>query len=133
MGLISHGVAAGIGYYLAQPAGRRRLNRLRQQVAELAHSRQVTRIQERGRGLAGDRDRTRPTTGRHARTYPTAGDVATEDRTATGPTGGEPAVDPSVPLRGRRLRRQRLRENRGPRPSSAADTGSPEPPDDRAR
>ena len=30
MGLISHGIAVGIGYYIAQPGGQRQLNQLRQ-------------------------------------------------------------------------------------------------------
>jgi hypothetical protein len=43
MGLISHGIAAGIGYHLAQPAGRR-------QLTELWH--RATELRERGRHRA---------------------------------------------------------------------------------
>ena len=115
MGLISHGIAAGIGYYLAQPDGRRRLTRLGGQV------------QERGRDLVGDR-----AAGRHARSDlatgdVTVGDLATKDDLAP----SDPVVDASVPLRGRRLRRQRNRENRRRGPSSASPT--PDPRGDQAR
>lgn len=137
MGLISHGLAVGIGYYAAQPGGRRRLTQLRQRVLGLAQSPQMARLQERGRGLVGDRalDARTPTTGKHARTDLTAGDVVTADPTTTDTAGRDSVVDPSVPLRGRRLRRQRDRENRRLRPPSAAAAHSPTPdtPGDRAR
>ena len=130
MGLISHGIAVGVGYYIAQPSGQRRLTQLRQRVVGLAHSPQVTQVQERGRGLVGDRAIAARTalTGRHATTdVPTndvtTSDVTTADSTTTDTAGGDPVVDPSVPARGRRLRRQRNRKNRRPRPDPASSAG----------
>jgi hypothetical protein len=53
MGLISHGIAFGIGYLVARPEGRRQLVQLREQVREAARRPEVTRMTERGWDLAG--------------------------------------------------------------------------------
>ena len=55
MTLIKYGLAAGIGYYLGQPEGRRQLVRLRQQVVELIRRPQVKQLRERGWDVAGER------------------------------------------------------------------------------
>ncbi|GAA3043057.1 hypothetical protein GCM10010464_03860 [Pseudonocardia yunnanensis] len=54
MGLISHVIAAGIGYYAGQPDGRRQLEKLRRQAVEYAHGPQAKRLRERGRDVAGE-------------------------------------------------------------------------------
>jgi hypothetical protein len=54
MGLISHVVAAGIGYYAGQPEGRRQLKKLRRQAVEFAHGPEFRRLRERGWDVAGD-------------------------------------------------------------------------------
>jgi hypothetical protein len=114
MGLISHGIAVGIGYYIAQPGGQRQLAQLRQRAVGLVHSPQVAQLQERGRGLVGGRSLAAGTAVRNGRAEdnPTpadpaqAGPVLNESAAA-----GSPVVDASAPIRGRRLRRQRSRES----------------------
>jgi hypothetical protein len=54
MGLISHVIAAGIGYYAGQPDGRRQLEKLRRQAVEYAHGPQAKRLRDRGRDVAGE-------------------------------------------------------------------------------
>ena len=54
MGLISHVIAAGIGYYAGQPEGRRQLEKLRRQAVEYAHGPEVKRLRERGWDAAGE-------------------------------------------------------------------------------
>jgi hypothetical protein len=54
MGLISHVIAAGIGYYAGQPDGRRQLDKLRRQAVEYAHGPQAKRLRERGWDVAGE-------------------------------------------------------------------------------
>jgi hypothetical protein len=54
MGLISHAIAAGIGYYAGQPEGRRQLEKLRRQAVEYAHGPEVKRLRERGWDAVGD-------------------------------------------------------------------------------
>jgi hypothetical protein len=54
MGLISHVIAGGFGYYAGQPEGRRQLEKLRRQVVEFAHGPEVKRLRERGWDVAGD-------------------------------------------------------------------------------
>jgi hypothetical protein len=54
MGLISHVIAAGIGYYAGQPEGRRQLEKLRRQAVEYAHGPEAKRLRERGRDVAGE-------------------------------------------------------------------------------
>ena len=54
MGLISHVIAAGIGYYAGQPDGRRQLDKLRRQAVDYAHGPQVKRLRERGWDVAGE-------------------------------------------------------------------------------
>ncbi len=54
MGLISHGIAFGLGYAVARPDGRRQL---RERLLELSRRPEVTRMTERGRTIAVDRVR----------------------------------------------------------------------------
>jgi hypothetical protein len=54
MGLTKYGVAAGIGYHLGQPQGRRQLRWLRQQIIGLARRPEVRDLRERGWDVAGD-------------------------------------------------------------------------------
>lgn len=54
MGLMSHVIAAGIGYYAGQPEGRRQLDKLRRQAVEYAHGPQAKRLRERGWDVAGE-------------------------------------------------------------------------------
>ncbi|WP_433287681.1 hypothetical protein ACQPZQ_33950 [Pseudonocardia sp. CA-142604] len=54
MGLLSHVIAAGIGYYAGQPDGRRQLDKLRRQAVEYAHGPQAKRLRERGWDVAGE-------------------------------------------------------------------------------
>ena len=49
MGLISHAAAAGLGYALARPEGRRQLLRLRGQAQALARHPRVIELRDRGR------------------------------------------------------------------------------------
>jgi hypothetical protein len=53
MGLTKYGIAAGIGYHIGQPAGRRQLRWLSQQVVDLARP-GVRDLRERGWDIAGD-------------------------------------------------------------------------------
>ena len=52
MGLLSHGLAVGIGYLLGRPDGRARLAQAGRQAADLAQRPEVARIRERGKDLA---------------------------------------------------------------------------------
>ena len=52
MGLLSHGLAVGVGYLLGQPDGRARLAQAGRQAAGLAQRPEVARIRERGKDLA---------------------------------------------------------------------------------
>jgi hypothetical protein len=54
MGLISHVIAAGIGYYAGQPEGRRQLDKLRRQAVDYAHGPEAKRLRERGWDAAGE-------------------------------------------------------------------------------
>jgi hypothetical protein len=131
MGLISHGIAVGIGYYLAQPDGQRRLTQLRQRAAAaVAQNPQATRLHERGGDLVGDRVRATRTalTARHAKTDLTTSGVTTADVVTGDLAGGNPGVDPSAPARGRRLRRQLNQKNRRRRTELPSD-----PPGHQAR
>jgi hypothetical protein len=51
MGLVSHGLALGLGYMLGRPEGRERLAQVGRQAADLRHRPEVVRLQERGKGL----------------------------------------------------------------------------------
>jgi hypothetical protein len=109
MGLISHGIAVGIGYYIAQPGGQRQLAQLRQRAVGLVHSPQVAQLQERGRGLVGGPSLAAGTAvgnGRAEDNPAHAGPALNESAAA-----GSPVVDASAPIRGRRLRRQRSRQS----------------------
>jgi hypothetical protein len=53
MGLTKYGLAAGIGYHIGQPAGRRQLRWLREQVVDLARP-AVRDLRERGWDIAGE-------------------------------------------------------------------------------
>ena len=54
MGLISHVIAAGIGYYAGQPEGRRQLEKLRKQAVDYAHGPKAKQLRERGWDVAGE-------------------------------------------------------------------------------
>jgi hypothetical protein len=54
MGLVSHVIAAGIGYYAGQPEGRRQLDKLRRQAVTYARGPEAKRLRERGRVVAGE-------------------------------------------------------------------------------
>jgi hypothetical protein len=54
MGLMSHVIAAGIGYYAGQPEGRRQLDKLRRQAVTYARGPEAKRLRERGRNVAGE-------------------------------------------------------------------------------
>ena len=51
MGLVSHGLALGLGYMLGRPEGRERLVRVGRQAADLRQRPEVVRLQERGKSL----------------------------------------------------------------------------------
>jgi hypothetical protein len=51
MGLVSHGLALGLGYMLGRPEGRERLAQVGRQAADLRQRPEVVRLQERGKGL----------------------------------------------------------------------------------
>lgn len=51
MGLVSHGLALGLGYMLGRPEGRRYLAQAGRQAADLRQRPEVVRLQERGKGL----------------------------------------------------------------------------------
>jgi len=53
MGLVSHAIAAGIGYALATPAGRERVRKVPEQVRQLAARPEATRLTEKGKSIAG--------------------------------------------------------------------------------
>ena len=55
MSLLSHGIAAGIGYLLATPQGRQRLNEVSRQAGEIAQRPEVARLQERGKALVAEK------------------------------------------------------------------------------
>ena len=52
MGLLTHGIAVGLGYLLGRPEGRQRLAEAGKQAAELRNRPEVTRLTERGKGVA---------------------------------------------------------------------------------
>ena len=52
MGLVSHGIAVGLGYMLGRPEGRERLAQVGRQAADLRQRPEVVRLRERGKGLA---------------------------------------------------------------------------------
>jgi hypothetical protein len=52
MGLLSHGLAVGVGYLLGRPDGRARVARAGRQAADLAQRPEVARIRVRGKDLA---------------------------------------------------------------------------------
>ena len=54
MGLTKYGLAAGIGYHIGQPTGRRQLRWLRQQIIGLARQPAVRDLRERGWDIAGE-------------------------------------------------------------------------------
>ena len=58
MGLLSHGLAVGIGYLLGRPDGRARLAQAGRQAADLAQRPEVARIRERGKDLAASQAQT---------------------------------------------------------------------------
>lgn len=73
MGLISHGLAFGLGYTIGRPDGRRQLTELGRKAAELTNHPEVKRLRERGWDLAGN-------TARAARTKLTATSRGKADR-----------------------------------------------------
>lgn len=54
MGLISHVIAGGIGYFAGQPEGRRQLEKLRRQAVDYAHGPKAKQLRERGWDVAGE-------------------------------------------------------------------------------
>ncbi|MDT7581245.1 MAG: hypothetical protein QOK35_2509 [Pseudonocardiales bacterium] len=52
MGIMSHGLAVGLGYLLGRPEGRQRLAQVGQQATDLARRPEVAQLRERGKGLA---------------------------------------------------------------------------------
>jgi hypothetical protein len=54
MKLVSHGLAAGLGYMLGRPEGRQRLAKWGQQAADLTRRPEVVQLRERGKGLAAE-------------------------------------------------------------------------------
>jgi hypothetical protein len=126
MGVISHGIALGIGYHLAQPSGQRQLAQLRHRVVELAQSPQATQLRERGRNSPGGRVLAAwmAIANRAAGNDLPKTDLATTDLiTNASAADSRPVVEASAPARGRRLRRQRIRENRQRRPYPASPAG----------
>jgi hypothetical protein len=57
MGLLSHGLAFGLGYMASRPGGRRRLGELRAKGAGLLRHPEVRRLRERGWDGAGEQAR----------------------------------------------------------------------------
>lgn len=55
MGLVSHGLAVGIGYLLGQPAGREKLRQVGQQAADLSRRPEVARLREQGKSVATEK------------------------------------------------------------------------------
>jgi hypothetical protein len=121
MGLISHAVAAGIGYTLGRPDGRRKLDRLRQQLAEYGRSPEVQRVRDSALAVVAERV------------------PVLTDRTATTPAGPTPGRDdqfgpPEGPGRGRfDWRRPRPHPGpgvvpSGPTPGPAGPAGTANPP-----
>ncbi|MCH6166242.1 hypothetical protein [Pseudonocardia alaniniphila] len=116
MGLLSHVIAAGIGYYAGQPDGRRQLDKLRRQAVEYAHGPQAKRLRERGWDMAGE--------GAHAAKNFASRVVSHKD------------ADPAADVAGTRSGQSRLLWRRGgrtadgqaaatPGTDGAAGTGSP--------
>lgn len=54
MGLLSHGLAVGLGYMLGRPEGRQRLVQVGQQAAELRNHPKVAQLTERGKDAAAE-------------------------------------------------------------------------------
>lgn len=54
MGIMSHGLAVGLGYLLGRPDGRQRLVQVGQQATDLAKRPEVAQLRERGKGLAAE-------------------------------------------------------------------------------
>jgi hypothetical protein len=54
MGIMSHGLAVGLGYLLGRPEGRQRLAQVGQQATDLARRPEVAQLRERGKGLAAE-------------------------------------------------------------------------------
>jgi hypothetical protein len=57
MGLVSHGLALGLGYMLGRPEGRERLVQVGRQAADLRQRPEVVQLQERGKGLVVEQTR----------------------------------------------------------------------------
>lgn len=55
MSLLKYVATAAVGYYAAQPRGRRQVEQLRHRAVELVRSPKVTQLRERGWDVAGDR------------------------------------------------------------------------------
>ena len=55
MGLVSHGLALGIGYLLAQPQGREQLRKVGQQATDVARRPEVARLREQGKSVAAEK------------------------------------------------------------------------------
>src|SRR5919107_3008773 len=55
MGLLSHGLALGIGYLLAQPQGREQLRKVGQQATDVARRPEVARLREQGKSVAAEK------------------------------------------------------------------------------
>jgi len=53
--LLKYAIAAAIGYYAGQPAGRRQIQQLGQKASEFTRSPKAAELKERGRGLVGER------------------------------------------------------------------------------
>jgi hypothetical protein len=88
MGMLSHGVAVGIGYLLGRPDGRARLVQAGRQAADLAQRPEVVRLQERGKDLATNQAQAikQKVTSRSKDTGVTGPDGA--DSTVSGPRHG---------------------------------------------
>ena len=55
MGLVSHGLALGIGYLLGQPEGREQLRKVGQQAIDVARRPEVARLREQSKSVAAEK------------------------------------------------------------------------------
>jgi hypothetical protein len=100
MGLLSHGIAVGIGYLLGRPDGRARLAQAGRQAADLAQRPEIVRLQERGKDLATNQ----------AQAIKQKVTARSKDTGVSGPDGADSAV--SRPRHGLRTQTWRSRFRR---------------------